>query len=236
MSSVTSPDRPDARKSPDELARDFDAIAEALRQSGRSDRLSPAERSLLRHVPAGARWAVDVGCGDGQIVRALAHRGLTVLGIDLSPRMIELARSRTAAGLPVRYKQGDVMHLSLPQRSFDVVVSSAMLHHLPLPAIVRRLAELVAPGGVLLVQDILQRRGLRYLPLNVLAYARTLMRRVTRRERNASEVRSLYDAHGAGESYLRPSQVAAAYRELLPGARVTLHVDWRYSVIWHRKA
>lgn len=223
---------------PDELtrlARDFDEIAEAMRHNGAPEELTAPERALLEHVPHGAHWAIDVGCGAGQLSRALGHRGVSVLGVDLSARMIELARTRTPAGLPVKYKQADVMLMTLPQRSFDVVVSTTMVHHLPFSAIVRRLAELVAPGGTLLVQDIVERSGLADLPINLLAYTRVLARRVTGRERNAPQVRALYEAHGRRETYFRPSDVASAYRKVLGPVRVLHHLDWRYTVIWRRQ-
>jgi hypothetical protein len=44
----------------------------------------------------------------------------------------------------------------------------------------------------------------------------------------------LYDAHGEGEVYLEPPQVEAAYSDLLPGAEVFQHLEWRYSVVWQR--
>jgi hypothetical protein len=44
----------------------------------------------------------------------------------------------------------------------------------------------------------------------------------------------LYERHGEGEVYLRPGEVAPAYRALLPGARIEHHLDWRYSVVWRR--
>lgn len=216
----------------DEIAADFDVIAAALRSAPASERLTPAEHALLAHVPANARRALDVGCGDGVIARALASRGAEVLGIDISPRMIDLARSRTDRSLAVEYRQADVMTDDLPDGEFDVVVAVSMVHHLPLDVIVPRLARLVAPGGTLLLQDVVTRRGFAQLPVNVAAMIVARVRRLIAPTRVTSHVATAYLVHGAGEEYLDASMVTTAYEPLLPGARIVQHLDWRYSVVW----
>ena len=219
-----------------DVARDFDALARALETAPHYEALTPAERQLLRHVPATARCALDVGCGDGVVTRALARRGLAVVAIDISPRMVALARSRTSPELRVDYRVEDIMTSRLHGCTFDVVLSVNMVHHVALPDVVGRLAEAVAPGGVLLIQDVVTRGGLGSLPLNIVATMRRRLRRLVTPSRITTRVAKLYAAHGMGETYLAPSEVAAAYEELLPGARVEHHLEWRYSVIWTRPA
>ena len=217
----------------DEVIRDFDAIASALDRAPARDVLSPAERALLRHVPLGARSALDVGCGHGMLSRTLAGRGLRVRGIDLSPRMVEVARSRTPAGANAEYVVSDIMS-DPPEVHYDVVVSVNVVHHLPLEQIVPRLARAVAPGGMLLIQDLVTRRGLDHLAVNVIAAIRRRARRIVGGSQADHEVVEAYERHGAGETYLSPSEVAPAYAHLLPGARIEHHLEWRYSVIWTR--
>ena len=217
-----------------QVVRDFDAIAGALAAVSRPDVLTPAERALLRHVPRNAQRALDVGCGDGVVARTLARRGLTVLAIDISPRMIELARARTDHALHVEYQLGDIMTTDLPADGFDVVTTINMVHHLTLADVVRRLATLVAPGGCLLIQDVETRSGVRYLPLNVAAAIRRRFRELLSPPRITAQAAALYERHGAGELYLTPPETIRAYRELLPDARVEQHLEWRYSVVWSR--
>ncbi len=50
-----------------DVAADFDTIADALACETAHETLTPAERALLTHVPARAKHAIDVGCGDGVI-------------------------------------------------------------------------------------------------------------------------------------------------------------------------
>jgi|RhiMetdeSRZDD1v2_1073273.scaffolds.fasta_scaffold839475_2 SAM-dependent methyltransferase len=217
-----------------ELVADFDGIAAALAAAPVRERLTPAERALLWHVPPRAKRAIDIGCGDGVVTRALASRGIHVLGVDFSPGMIELARARTAPSLPVEYRQLEAMTGDLPDNAFDVVVSVAALHHMHLAEVVGRLARLVVPGGTLLLQDVMNRRGLLQWPMNATAAITRRARELITHSRTPPQVTTLYLAHGANEQYLDVSSVASVYRTLLPSAHVFTHLEWRYSVVWHR--
>jgi 2-polyprenyl-3-methyl-5-hydroxy-6-metoxy-1,4-benzoquinol methylase len=221
-------------KSAANVAADFDEIAAALATSPPRRHLTPAERALLAYVPQHARSAIDVGCGDGLVSRSLAARGVRTLGVDISSRMIALARARTPAELDVEYRQLDIMSAPEIDAEFDVVMSITMVHHLPLDVIVPRLAQLVAPGGVLLIQDLVDRERLVDIPLNLAGAISRRARSLILRESPPRAVRRSYAAHGTGETYLRSSDVALAYARFVPGARVLQHLEWRYSVIWTR--
>ena len=213
------------------VVADFDKIAEAIAADPRPDLFTVAERFLLEHVPAGARRAVDVGCGDGALTRALAARGIPTLGIDASPRMIALARARAGEDPLLEYQIGDVMTGALPPAAFDLVVSVAMAHHAPLERVVRSLTALVAPGGTLLLQDVTTRRGIRHLPINGVAWAARRLGLLPG-GRTRAAVAALDEAHGAGEEYLLQEDVEDAYRTTLPGARLYHHLEWRYTAVW----
>jgi SAM-dependent methyltransferase len=217
-----------------EVVADFDAIAAALAKLPLDDRLSLAEMALFRAIPDGARTGIDVGCGHGVFTRAAAAHGVAMLGVDLSSQMIALARARTPARLDVEYRVADILNPELGPNEFDIVAALNVAHHLPLEVIVPRLASLVAPGGQLLLQDLLDRPGARYLPINCFAVAYRQLRRLVRPEIMSRKVRRLYARHGAGERYLTPAEVGPTYQHLLPGARVVHHLEWRYSVIWTR--
>ena len=113
---------PQSMKPVPEVAADFDKIADALAADPRPDVFTSAERFLLRHVPGHTRRALDVGCGDGSLTRALAARGIATVGIDASPRMIALARARAGASPLLEYRIGDATTDTLPPGAFDLVV------------------------------------------------------------------------------------------------------------------
>src|SRR5688500_5272818 len=103
------------------------------------------------------RQVLDVGCGGGLLAEGMARRGARVLGIDLAPEALAVARLHAVeSGLPVEYRQVAVEELaeSAPA-GFDVVTCLEMLEHVPDPsAIVAALARLVRPGGHVIVSTI----------------------------------------------------------------------------------
>lgn len=215
------------------VATDFDRIAAALEAEVRERRLTRAEQFLLRQVPPQAKTALDAGCGDGMLTRALATRGIRTLGVDVSPGMIALARRRSGENSFIEYRLADIMS-SDALGQFDVVISVSAVHHLPLVQVVPWLVRCVAPGGTLLIQDVTTRPGLRGLPMNGLAWAVRRLDCLVGVAGHSREIRTLYNEHGRDENYLDENEVEIAYCHLLPGARVYLHLEWRYTVAWQR--
>jgi 2-polyprenyl-6-hydroxyphenyl methylase/3-demethylubiquinone-9 3-methyltransferase len=104
---------------------------------------------------AGAR-VLDVGCGGGLLTEALARSGATVLGVDLAPGMIEVARLHAAEqGLAIGYRVAGAEALAAEGERFDVVSCMEMLEHVPDPAAaLASLSELVRPGGAVFVSTV----------------------------------------------------------------------------------
>lgn len=94
---------------------------------------------------AGFSRILDVGCGDGQIARALAREGAEVLGIDPTPLHIEVARER--AGGP-RFEIGVAAHLPVEDESMDAVVACLVFEHIDeIDAAIAEVARVLRPGG-----------------------------------------------------------------------------------------
>jgi ubiquinone/menaquinone biosynthesis C-methylase UbiE len=77
---------------------------------------------------------LDAGCGEGVIPMILAERGIASTGVDLSQPNIEAARAeaeRLGLGRLATFVQGDAERLPFPDKSFDIVLSSHVLEHLP---------------------------------------------------------------------------------------------------------
>lgn len=101
---------------------------------------------------------LDVGCGTGFLTRSVARRIApdgSVIGIDPSEDALTRAR-RTTRLLNCSFKAGQAAALDYPDASYDVVVSSLVMHHLPDQDRARALAEMfrvLRPGGRVLVAE-----------------------------------------------------------------------------------
>jgi len=115
-----------------------------------------AQTELLDQIvhPRGRR-IVDVGCGDGWLVRRLASRGATVVGVE--PAQAALAAARAAPAVAAeRYLHGAAEDLPLDDASCDVVIFFNSLHHVAVEQLDRALAEAVrvcARDGMVFVQE-----------------------------------------------------------------------------------
>jgi SAM-dependent methyltransferase len=96
----------------------------------------------------GERW-LDIACGAGNLAELAAGSGARVTGIDLSPRLIEVAKARAeAGGYDIDYRVGDAESLDVEDAGFDRVVSSVGMIFAPdHEAVARELARVTRPGG-----------------------------------------------------------------------------------------
>lgn len=145
------------------IADRYDLITALLSygQDARWKRRLVAEAS----VAPGDR-ALDLACGTGDIAFRLAARGARTAGLDLTLRMLERAKGKTAPGsrpalsdaegfpAPVLFLQGDMTRLPFAAAAFDLVTTGYGLRNVPdLRAAVDEIARVLKPGGRLLSLD-----------------------------------------------------------------------------------
>ncbi|MCP2340449.1 class I SAM-dependent methyltransferase [Actinomadura rupiterrae] len=184
---------------------------------------------ILRAVPAGARRALDVGCGEGMLSRALHQTVPEVTGIDLDAPSIEQARSHKDDSHKddIDYILGDFLKYPLEPASFDVVASVATLHHMDTATGLARMRDLVRPGGVVAVVGLARNEMPKDLPLELAGVAVGAVHRVARG----------YWEHPSPQVWPPPvgyPEMRALAAELLPGAEFRRHLLWRYSIVWRR--
>jgi demethylmenaquinone methyltransferase/2-methoxy-6-polyprenyl-1,4-benzoquinol methylase len=98
--------------------------------------------------------ALDLACGTGDIAFELARRGAAVTGLDLTLRMLQLARAKPGAPGRVRFVTGDMMALPFPDRSFDLVTTGYGIRNVPrIEPAIAEIRRVLRPGGVLLSLD-----------------------------------------------------------------------------------
>jgi demethylmenaquinone methyltransferase/2-methoxy-6-polyprenyl-1,4-benzoquinol methylase len=138
------------------IADRYDFITVAL--SYGQDRRWKRRLMTLAAPRPGAR-ALDLATGTGDIAFALAERGARVVGLDITLRMIELARDKRrresrALREEARFLVGDMLALPFASRSFDIVTTGYGLRNVPdLPAAIDEIGRVLAPGGQVLSLD-----------------------------------------------------------------------------------
>jgi SAM-dependent methyltransferase len=135
-------DYPTARPLAQERSRLFDQHAEAY------DRFRPTYPDavideLLGPIPA-EMDVLDVGCGTGIASRQIAQRGAKVLGVELAPRMAEIARGQGVDVEVAAFEAWDAAG-----RTFDRVTSAQAWHWLDLPVATAKAASVLRSGGKL---------------------------------------------------------------------------------------
>jgi ubiquinone/menaquinone biosynthesis C-methylase UbiE len=92
---------------------------------------------------------LDLGGGPGVNAGYMHSRNFQVIGIDLSEKMVEYARSMHPH---IEFRLGDMTKLTFPGNSFDGILASYSLIHLTkdaIPSVLARLYEILRPGGVI---------------------------------------------------------------------------------------
>jgi 2-polyprenyl-3-methyl-5-hydroxy-6-metoxy-1,4-benzoquinol methylase len=181
---------------------------------------------VLAALPAGASRVLDVGCGDGVLSAQLLDAGVPdVVGLDRDRSVLTRARTRHE-GRGIEWIHGDLHQVAFEPNSFDAVVSVAALHHMDASQSLRRFAELVRPGGTVVVVGLAANTWSDIPQATVAVAARYVL----------GLVHGWWD-HSAPECWPPP----LTYREMrivsarvLPAVRYRRHLLGRYSLVWRK--
>ena len=183
-------------------------------------------RLVLASLAPGAARVLEVGCGDGMLSAALVDAGVRqVVGLDIDRPVLDRARARHQ-GRGIEWVHGDVHEVAFEADSFDAVVSIAALHHMDAGPSLTRFAQLVRPGGTVVVVG-LAASAWPDMPLAAVAVA-------------AQQVLGWVHGrwvHSAPECWPPPltyGEMKALSARVLPGRRYRRHVLGRYSLVWRK--
>jgi SAM-dependent methyltransferase len=212
----------------DHLAARYDAAAAIERRHD----------FFLENLPRQRRRVLDVGCGTGLLAQELASHFESVVAIDVSEPMLAIARAKRAAP-NIEYRLADASS-AVPEGVFDAIVSHTTFHHIvDVAATIGRLKGALAPGGRLLIVDLVERwpvkpnLGLvlgacvaagpdtfRYGWRNALTLLRFRLSRA-------------WLEHLKSDRYLPMDAFRQTYGRLLPGAAIT-QAGYFARVVWQR--
>ena len=105
-------------------------------------------RVLIAAIPPDATRVLDVGCGEGLLVRQLKAKipALSITGIDPDQTSIERARNASPNATDITYICDDIRAHTFSAGSFDAVVSVNTIHHMDIAEALRRFSETDSPG------------------------------------------------------------------------------------------
>jgi 2-polyprenyl-3-methyl-5-hydroxy-6-metoxy-1,4-benzoquinol methylase len=181
---------------------------------------------VLASLPPGTARVLDVGCGDGILAADLVDAGVArVVGIDVDAPVLERARTRHE-GRGIEWLHGDVVDVSLEPESFDAVVSVAALHHMDAARALLRFAQLLRPGGTVVVVGIAA-NSWSDLPMAAVAVT------------SKAILASVYGrwSHSAPRCWPPPltyGEMKKISARVLPGVRYRRLWLGRYSLVWHK--
>ncbi|MFD4414239.1 class I SAM-dependent methyltransferase [Streptomyces sp. NPDC058246] len=141
----------------DGIRESYDTVAADYAKNVKSPaELDPLSRSMLAAFAELVRSAdrgpvADVGCGPGKVTAHLAGLGLSAFGIDVSPKMIELARE---AHPDLRFAVGSMTALEIGDHELGGILAYYSTHHTPpelLPVVFAEFHRTLASGGQLML-------------------------------------------------------------------------------------
>jgi 2-polyprenyl-3-methyl-5-hydroxy-6-metoxy-1,4-benzoquinol methylase len=168
---------------------------------------------------------LDVGCGEGLLVERLAQVSQFVTGVDRDERAIDQALVRTAGLTNATVVGADFMEFEAVPDSYDLITFVAALHHLGLESALRRSAQMLRPGGRLLVVGLSANKSVGdYIRSALLLPVVRLMSKIHHETRSAQVV-----AIPPEESF---AEIRRTAREALPGVRLRRTLYYRYVLSW----
>lgn len=216
------------------IRNDFDRIA--LYEQVEWNHNSHYHRFLLQQLPSHCQSVLDIGCGTGDFSRLLAERSNRLVAIDLSPKMIEVAKQRSRERTNIDFQVADILKWKFPVEEFDAIVSMATFHHLPLENLLPSLKAALKPGGKLLILDLLEHESIQDSLSDFIAIPLNWIFQVLRNRhiRHSPEAAEAMREHLRTDKYLNLSQVRKVYTTAFRGAKIRKHLFWRYSVVWEK--
>lgn len=175
---------------------------------------------LVADSVVGHRVVLDVGCGEGSLVRFLADRGHEVIGIDSDADVLP-------ADVPgTHFLLADATRLPFPNDSFDAVISVMVLHHTRAELALVEMRRVLKPGGVLVDLGYARNRSLLDLAYTVRDVGWNLWQRLGKRRWEPDTVKAPARLGWQETRRLIVGMLPDAHWQRLPG--------WRYLATWVR--
>jgi len=210
---------------------------------------SPGERGYdeaISFLPTSPNRVLEAGCGSGVLTLKLANHVDSIVGVDISPSMIRLARFHQARLeiKNVEFIVADLETLPFGKGTFDFIVSNTAIHCTRMEIVLPALTSLIKPGGRMVICDLVTShprleasplwqmlRVIRNIPNYIRSYDLRTMWRIVSFQMKPSWIRYVCDDKN---KKFRPESFREIYSRLLPGCRFERNpkTPWRMAALW----
>ncbi|NAZ84849.1 class I SAM-dependent methyltransferase [Kineococcus indalonis] len=184
---------------------------------------------IERQLPSRFGTALDVGCGSGDLARRLSRRASHVTGLDTDPASIGTAQHLSTHESNLDFRCEDLITADL-LGGYDVITALAVLHHVPFEPALRRLRDLLSPGGRLLVLGVYRERTASDHLLSAMAVPANLVMGMVKTRQRGSAQRPVAMSAPTAPATMTLREIRDVARRRTPGAVVRRHLFWRYSL------
>jgi ubiquinone/menaquinone biosynthesis C-methylase UbiE len=218
----------------DLLKEDFDTFAKIYNPKWNHN--IHYHKFLLKHIPDNCESVLNIGCGNGDFIRLISKKCKKVKGIDISPVMVSVAKSRSEKYSNIEYETGDAFLKSIPKESFDVVVSIGAFHHYSLENVFFKSMDWVKKGGMLIVLDAYKPETFYDYLFSGLAILPDLYHKLVKNKhlKESTEIRNTQKKHEEQDRIVSFLDVCKAAFRASATAKIKRHLYWRYSLIWKK--
>ncbi|MDO5645874.1 MAG: class I SAM-dependent methyltransferase [Dermabacter sp.] len=181
---------------------------------------------LLAAIPDRACQVLDIGCGDGLLLRKLSARAHHVTGIDPDASALAKARARSPIPAQVRLIWGDFLTSpELEKQHFDLITCVATLHHMPLIPALERMRDLLKPGGQLHIVGLSANTSITDWIISGALLAPIRLMSCIHNESGYPDMATFRPLESLTE-------IREAATTILPGSRVRRRFYYRYTLTW----
>lgn len=218
----------------EKVAEDFNSIASF--ETEKWNRNNYYHGFLLKNLPRNCQRTLEIGCGIGTFSRLLATRSKRVTAIDLSPKMIEIAKTLSKSHTNIDFQVADILETNFPDEHFDAIISIATFHHLPLEQVLPKLKKALKIGGKLLILDVSRMESIQDFFVGAVGFPLSSILKVFHNgfARPTKEERKAWEIHAKTDRFLSFSEAKQIYPRYFEKAIVRRHLFFRYSVIWEK--
>lgn len=185
---------------------------------------------LLAKVPPRCLSALDIGCGTGHFAAGLSAICTYVEGIDSDQNAIDFAKRTFGSIGNITFICKRFQDCDLPDSRYGFISLIAVLHHMELEGVLKRIKEILAPGGVVAILGCFKEATVSDLLRAVMAAPINLIFKWVNRTSNTGTGIKMVTTE-AKESL---KQIRKTMNEFLPNHQYKRHLFWRYSIVWQK--